>query len=170
MSYWQPLVIGSETIDLSHLEPFEFQIIPTSSTSFVTISVRFHDHCFTETFDPARHAMRIQSSQASLHEHRAFCPTRYKLSLQLPEIVRRLDGQRIASAREGNLVKITFADGKTYPMFFTLRKANSRRVELFVVSAYEWEREDSPAITGTMKFNVAIAKVLKVERPKFPRR
>ena len=170
MTYWQPLVIDGETIDLSHLEPFEFQVLPAQSDAPATVSVRFHDHCFTETFDPAKHAAPLRSSQASLHEQRAFCRERYDLSLALPGIIRDLDGRRVASTREGNLVRITLADGRTYPMFFTLRLSGRRRIEMFVVSAYHWTRATPPADTGEMKFNVAVAKVLKGEKPKFPRR
>ncbi|ODS57416.1 MAG: hypothetical protein ABS40_04140 [Agrobacterium sp. SCN 61-19] len=170
MPYWEPLTIDGQTYDLAHLEPFEFQITPTQSDVPATISVRFHDHCFTETFDPRKHTARIRTSQASLHEYRAFCLERYQLSFQLPQIIVGLDGKKVASTREGNLVRITLADGNTYPMFFTLRKARERRVEMFVVSAYIWERENPPADTGEMKFNLAVAKVLKGEKPKFPRR
>jgi hypothetical protein len=170
MPYWSPLAIDGVTIDLAHLEPFEFQVMPARHTAVATVSVHFHDHCFTETFDPARHAVAIQTNQASAHELRAFNVVRYELSKSLPGIIRALDGQRVASTREGNLVRVTLQDGTTYPMFFTLRRENNRRVKMFVVSAYPWDGPGKLVTTGEMKFNLALAKVLQGQRLHFPPR
>jgi hypothetical protein len=168
MPYWSPLIVDDAEIDLSHLEPFEFKVAPAGFEAEATVSVRFHDHCFTENYDSERHILPVRSSQASSAESRAFSTERYELSKLLPGIVRQLDGQRIASTREGNMVRITLQDGRTYPVFFTLRRESARRAALFVVSAYLWDRPSSPATTGAMRFNVALAKVLRGEKPKFP--
>jgi hypothetical protein len=168
MPYWSPLIIDNAEIDLSHLEPFEFSIVPVGFEVSATVSVRFHDHCFTVNYDSELHLHPIRSSQASSAELRAFSAQRYELSKLLPGIIRQLDGQRIASTREGNMVRITLQDGRTYPVFFTLRRESARRAALFVVSAYLWDRPSPPATTGAMRFNVALAKVLRGEKPKFP--
>ncbi|MGL4489256.1 MAG: hypothetical protein ACRCU5_07420 [Rhizobiaceae bacterium] len=170
MPYWSELIVGDVAIDLSHLEPFEFSILPLGLDELATISVRFHDHCFSETYDQTRHPSFIRTNQSASGELRAFDRARYELSKLLPEIVIQMDGQKIASTREGNMVKATLQNGQTYPVFFTLRRAGKRRVELFVVSAYIWSRPTAPATTGTMKFNLAVAKILKGERPTFPHR
>jgi hypothetical protein len=170
MPYWSPLIDDGVIYDLSHLEPFEFPIIPIGMTDAITLSVRFHDHCFTEEFDPARHVAVCVTNQSSKHEKRAFAPDRYSLSFHLPRIIRNLSGQKIASTREGNLVKITLADGRSYPMFFTLRYSSGRRVEMFVVSAYEWTKANKPATTGQMKFSLVVGKIARREKPKFPPR
>mgnify|MGYP003444491305 CR=1 FL=1 len=101
---------------------------------------------------------------------RAFSRERYELSKLLPDIVRQMDGQKVASTREGNMVKVTLQNGRAYPVFFTMRRAGKRRVELFVVSAYLWEKPTAPATTGAMKFNLAVAKILKGEKPAFPKK
>jgi hypothetical protein len=36
--------------------------------------------------------------------------------------------------------------------------------------AYDWNRPGWPADTGEMKFNIALAKVLRGEKPRFPPR
>jgi hypothetical protein len=169
MTYWLPISVDGVSYDLAHLEPFEFQVVPKGWTDPATVSVRFHDHCFTETFDPARHTKPIQTKQASKHEWRAFDADRYNRSLTLPQIVRSLATRRIASTRESNLVFIETGTGDRYVVFFTLRGAR-RRAELFVVSAYVWTRRDPPATTGEMRFDVALAKVLRGEKPRFPGR
>jgi hypothetical protein len=168
MAYWLPLHIDGVAIDLSHLEPFEFSVLPKGSDVEATVSVRFHDHCFTETFDGARHTGHVITTHASTHERRAFSSHRYELSKRLPSIILDLPQRRICSTRQGNLVRITTEDAKVYPVFFTLRHAGGRRMELFVVSAYEWTRDEKIATTGEMKFTVAIAKILRGEKPRFP--
>jgi hypothetical protein len=168
MPFWSELIVEGEATDLSHLEPFQFVVVPIGLEGDATISVRFHDHCFTEIFDPAKHGSAIRTNQASSSEMRAFSAKRYELSKLLPNIVRQMDGQKIASTREGNMVKVTLQNGQTYPVFFTLRRAGKRRVDLFLVSAYVWDKPAAPATTGSMKFNLAVAKVLKGERPVFP--
>ncbi len=170
MPYWSPIIIEGKPLDLTHLEPFEFVVMPAKHTVDATVSVHFHDHCFTETFDPKRHTTFIVTNQASKHEQRAFNPERYELSKHLPAIIRGLDNHRIASTREGNLVKVTLQDGTTYPMFFTLKKEGARRVRMFVVSAYPWDGANKVPTTGEMKFNLAVAKILQGQRPNFPRR
>ncbi len=47
-------------------------------------------------------------------------------------------------------------------------RASKRRVELFVVSAYAWNNITAPATTGAVKFNLAVAKILKGEKPISP--
>jgi hypothetical protein len=168
MPYWSELFVEGVATNLSHLEPFEFQVLPLGLEGDANISVRFHDHCFSESFDRTRHSSAIRTNQASSNELRAFSRERYELSKLLPAIVRQMDGQKIASTREGNMVKVTLQNGQIYPVFFTLRRAGKRRVDLFVVSAYVWDKPAAPATTGTMKFNLAVAKVLKGEKPAFP--
>jgi hypothetical protein len=127
MPYWSPLFIDNAEIDLSHLEPFEFSVLSAGLDTPATVNVRFHDHCFTKNYDSERHIQPVRSSQASSAELRAFSTERYELSKLLPGIVRQLDGQRIASTREGNMVRVTLQDGRTYPVFFTLRRESARR-------------------------------------------
>jgi hypothetical protein len=168
MTYWAPLVVDGVIYDLSHLEPFQFHVAPRGMTDAVTLNARFHDHCFTEVFDPLKHQERTSSSQYSAHEKRAFDPARYELSKLLPEFVKGLGGKRIASSRYGNLVRLELASGAAYAIFFTLRRVNDRRVDIFVVSAFQWSRKDKAATTGGMNFDVALAKTIEGKPLKFP--
>jgi hypothetical protein len=171
MPYWKPIRVGAEEFSLTHLEPFTFVLTPNGWNKQAGVSVRFNDHCFTEKFDGARHDKPLISQHASNHEHRAFCPIRYELSKNLPAFVRGMDGKRVAQTREGNLVRIELANGANYGVFFTLRREDANRCGLFVVSAYPFEKSKKVvAITGEMRFNVAVALVLDGRRPKFPPR
>lgn len=168
MLYWKPLTINGITIDLSHLEPFEFQILPKGSMERATIRVVFDDHCFSEEFEAARHGTPLPATHVSSHEERGFDADRYELSKLLPVQVREFDGKRIAQTRTGTLVRITLADGREYAIFFTLSKAGAAACEMFVMSAYPLERpKKSVVATGEMKFNVAVALVFSGKKPKF---
>jgi hypothetical protein len=168
MSYWKPLVIDGAIVDLSHLEPFDFQIIPTGVTVPATVHVVFNNHCFSEDFDAKRHDAPLPSTHIAPHEKRGFDIVRYGLSKSLPDHVRDFDGKRIAQTRAGTLVRITLTDGRDYGIFFTLKKTGAV-CEMFVVSAYPLERPKTQVIaTGEMRFNVAVVLVLAGKKPKFP--
>jgi hypothetical protein len=170
MSYWSETFVDGIALDLSHLEPFEFTVLPADADIHATVSVRFNDHCFSEDFDAAKHKKLFFTNQSATRERRGFSAERYELSKLLPAIIRDLDGKKIGYTRAGNLVRVTLADGRVYPMFFTLKLESRRRILMFVVSAYDWNRPGWPADTGEMKFNIALAKVLREEKPRFPPR
>ena len=172
MGYWPLLIISGNKTSLSHLEPFEFQCLPRDYSEPVTLSVRFNDHCFTTGFDPLKHDPLdiLPAILVAKTEKRVFCRERYKFSLFLPELIKALGCKRIASTRDGNLVRIESPDGQTYAIFFTLRKQNAARVNLFVVSAYPIGTGKKVAYTGEMKFDIALAKTLRGEKAKFPNR
>jgi hypothetical protein len=111
MTYWSPLVVEGLKYDLSHLEPFQFQVTPREISDPATISVRFHDHCFTTTYDTKKHLEITRSSQHSAREERTFDLNRYELSKLLPDFIKALDGKRIASSRHGNLIRAELASG-----------------------------------------------------------
>lgn len=172
MSYWSELRVKDVIIDLSHLEPFEFSCTARDYAEPATVSVRFNDHCFTKTFDPRLHVLAdcITTRQSARHERRVFCDIRYELSLSLPLIIRALGDKRVASTREGNMVRVEAKSGEAYAVFFTLRRHNARRADLFVVSAYPLDKGKRPADTGEMKFDLALVKILRGEKAKFPNR
>ena len=168
MPYWKPLTIDGVSIDLSHLEIFEFEMLPTGSPNKATIRVIFNNHCFSETYDTAVHAASLPATHTSAHETRGFDPERYELSKSLRGHIERFPGQRIAQTRTGTLVKVTLADGRDYGIFFTLKRLHASVCELFVVTAYPLDAHRRVAITGKMRFNLIVAKVLDGKKPKFP--
>ncbi len=168
--YWKPLVVDGFAVDLSHLEPFEFEVFPKESKDPAIVRVMFNNHCFSETFDPRRHKSQLPQTHVPAHENRALDHIRYKLSKALPDYVRALGKARIAQTRNDLLVRIEIAGrGTDYGIFFTLEKLGQSKCELFVISAYPLERpRHHVAVTGEMKFDVALARVLGGKKPKFP--
>lgn len=151
---------------------FRVQVLPRDHTRPITLNVRFNDHCFTTGFDPAKHdPMYIMPTMlVSKTEKRVFCPDRYSLSFQLPDLIKAFGNKRIASTRDGNLVRVESPDGQIYAIFFTLKKQSAARVNMFVVSAYPIGSGKKVADTGEMKFDIALAKILRGEKAKFPNR
>ena len=169
MSYWKPLIVDGNVIDLTHLEPFDFRVLPKGHQVPATIRVIFNNHCFSEIFNPTYHRAPLPATHVSPHEVRGFDEIRYQLSKILPAHVRDCNGRRIAQTRMGTLVRIALSDGRDYGIFFSLKKAGAAACEMFVLSAYPLERPKSQVIsTGEMKFNVAVALVLAGKKPKFP--
>jgi hypothetical protein len=169
MTYWKPLVVDGEPVDLSHLEPFGFQVLPKGLTEHTTIRVIFNSHCFSENFDAKRHSVPLPATHVSPHEERGFDPLRYKLSKSLPAHVLDFDGRRIAQTRSATLVRVTLADARDYGIFFTLKKIGAAACEMFIMSAYPLDRPKKTVVaTGEMSFNVAVAIVLSGRKPKFP--
>ncbi len=165
----EPLVVNGVIIDLSHLVRFEFSILPKDWENCATVRVAFNNHCFTQKFDPQVHAERIPWTHAAANDVRGFDQIRYNMSKRLPDLIRRLDGQRIAQTRKSSLVRLTLECGLNYAIFFSLKKAGNTVCDLFVLSAYPLDQSNvEVAVTGEMKFNVAVAKVLEGKTLKFP--
>lgn len=169
MPYWKPLSINGLDIDLSHLEPFTFSLLPKGWKEEALVRVSFNNHCFSEEFKKDIHGTPLPPSHVSRHETRGFDQLRYDLSKSLPRHIRGLDGRRIAQTRTATLVRLTTETGLTYGIFFSLKKRDRALCEMIVMSAYPLERAtNSVAATGEMKFNVAVAKVLEGKKLKFP--
>lgn len=171
MSRWLPIMVGGVTYDLAHLDPFTFDIVPRGWSRSAIVAVAFNDHCFTEKFDDARHTSPIVTPTSSGHETRGFSLERWRLSLELPDLIRNFDGKRVARTRNGNLVHLRTASGAEYGVFFTLRRSHGLRCALYVVSAYELGAKTArPAVTGEMRFETACALVLEGKPLRFPGR
>ena len=100
-------------------------------------------HCFTEEFDAARHDE--QAAYEHENETRAFDEFRYRLSLPLPNLFRKLGDQSVYHAHKGSffIIKNEWlpdrADGIPYAVFFRTHRAADRNdadVIERVVSAY----------------------------------
>jgi uncharacterized membrane protein YheB (UPF0754 family) len=172
MHQWPQLIINETKIELTHLNAFEFSCSARDVADVITVRVRFNDHCFTKRYNEHENTLNdiVPKQFSNRTEQRVFCKDRYLLSYQLPHIIKSLQNKRIASTRNGNLVRTETAEGQTYAVFFTLRKFNARVVDLFVVSAYPITLGKTIADTGEMKFDLALAKTIRGEKPRFPRR
>jgi hypothetical protein len=50
--YFKPVIFRGEVFDLTHLEPFSFDVDSRISKKRLRVHVTFSDHCFTRSYDP----------------------------------------------------------------------------------------------------------------------
>lgn len=162
--YFQAHLVGTKIYDLSHLNPFHFEVISTKVQRPIRISVRFTNHCFSEAFDPLKHTPEEPEIIDGL-KRRALCPIRYELSHELPGLIRGLAGGRTSvhetAARRNWMyaatVEVPIA-GTRYQIFFELRRAIKERrrlqdLEMVVESAYPADPgRAEPNILGRVGF------------------
>lgn len=142
MTPFSPKNFAGQTYTFEHLAPIT--VFEDFGGKPVRITYRFGCHCFTEDFDNARHT----PGHAYVHEHetRAFNPQRYKLSLQLPEILKTQIARGMIYKSKHNYtyisqVALDVGGGRKvdYPIFFSIEKDTTIQhpgVVIFIVSAY----------------------------------
>jgi hypothetical protein len=170
MSYWGiPLVVDGQTIDLAHLEPFTFAIVPVDFDYPVNIHVKFHHHCFSEKIGDNSPQAILRPPHGDRHQPRCFSPDRYELSKQLVLLIAGFDRKPISRSSNGNLVRIELPNGRSYAIFFTLRRIANSQCELTVVSAFSPENTRTIASSGSLKFSLAVCKILPNQPLKLPK-
>jgi hypothetical protein len=166
--YFLPLVVDGQGVAFDHLEPFQFGMASQVRPDGVVIDVRFSNHCFSETFDAARHAEPVVDVWDG-PRRRVFCPVRYGQSVALPDLVRALPTAHVFQTPETNFVRIAGGD---YRMFFRVKRAavgENHHLKLFVESAYSPEAGQAlaPAHMSKVRFAVLVDKTLRGEKLKF---
>jgi hypothetical protein len=138
--------------------------------------VQLHDSFGLHTFTRAVEAHdRKEVLYRDNREVRAFCPVRYKRSLDLPGIVRTLEIRRCEFARgeRGNInyVTIELAGGDRYAAFFDLRrfrKVGPNAVHLMVQSAYVLDPDKPSPGGGRIHFHALLGHALRGTVPRRP--
>ncbi len=169
--FFSPITINGETIEFDHLEPFQLLVPSEKVGRDLTVDVRFTNHCFSFGDEDT------EVEEGELYDHngrrRIFCPTRYELSLSLPDILERLNHPAAkvwqTTARR-NWTHIVQVDSPELPyegpyyVFFEIRKAASAGrggddLKMTVESAYhELEGYDTPKTVGKMGFQLLCGK------------
>ncbi|WP_456293331.1 hypothetical protein [Pseudomonas sp. AK106] len=162
-SYFPALVIAGTPIDLSHLEPFSFEVDSQLAKKMLRVHVTFSNHCFSKGYDAQRHPPNEPIIGQGQSRPRTFCPIRYRLSHVLPALIKNLaDWPRTkvweTSAERNWCYSITIEDPTgPYHVFFEVRRAAKDRrqwqdLQLVVESAYHEEDEGGPSLKGSMAF------------------
>lgn len=167
--YFPELVIDGQLVDLSHLEPFTFVFHSLLAKRDLRVHVTFSNHCFSHSYDPAIHPVDEKVMGAKSPRPRVFCPTRYRLSQQLPELVRGLNHPKVKvweTSRERNWcysIKIDDPEGP-YHVFFEVRRATKEKrqwqdLNMVIESAYHQDQDEGPDLKGSMAFVLLCGKV-----------
>jgi hypothetical protein len=175
VAYFEPIVIGQQAYDLSHLEPTAFAFFSERAKQKLRVHVTYSNHCFTERYESAKSLTGSPILTDGGGRERVFCPIRYALSLHLPIRIASLNDPRtkvseIAAQRNWcYTLRIDNPEGPYY-VFFEIRRAGRdaqrhQEINLTVESAYPLDAERvAPALKGAMGFHLLCGKVYLRER------
>lgn len=153
MSHFKKMHFGNTTYDLSHLDPFKLGIRFEGNAH--TALVRFSCHCFTVTFDAARHDNRAVYEHGS--ETRAFDTVRYRLSRSLPDLFRTLGNKPVYHTKRGSFFFIRRLPDETanivpYVIFFRTFEANMDDADVIVEVASAYTKPGMAHWAAPVKF------------------
>ncbi len=152
--YNRNLELDGDTYSFIHLAPFKFNVaIPAegknAGLSFV-LEVKFSTHCVSA--ETVNHPSKLFLDEGA--KERYFCLQRYKLSHELPEIIKSLQNRSCHHAKNRNYVTVEILDPggkkKNYHVFFSVRR-QPHSVLVFVESGYipsSYERPKGGKIGG----------------------
>ncbi|HDZ58145.1 MAG TPA: hypothetical protein ENI17_02695 [Pseudomonas xinjiangensis] len=169
--YFQSLRVGGDTLSLTHLEPFTFLVDSNKARKKLRVHVTYSTHCFTRRFyHGSEHPDGYPLLDIDTPRPRIFCPVRYRLSIQLPELIGGLNQPSIkvlqTTSRRNWAYSITILHpAGPYHVFFELSRSAKHQkswqdLNLVVESAYhEDPNEEPPSFLGTMGFVLLCGKV-----------
>lgn len=174
---WKDFQLGDELCSLVHLHPFAFEVVVPAAKDKperrYVLNVIFSLHCFTRG---CREGEDIAPNLAygDNRETRIFDVERYRLSRQLPDIVRGLAERKCYHDKHGNfyVFESQDADGvkKYYSVFFSLSKAGKKTgLNLFITTAHlrdepPYAKDKKPIRFRVILHNISTGK--PVNRPK----
>ncbi|VVO33979.1 hypothetical protein [Pseudomonas fluorescens] len=165
-AYFPVLIIGDQTYDFAHLEPFTFTIASQLAGRDLRVHVTFSSHCFSQGYDQATHPVGEPIILDGAGRPRTFCAIRFRLSLELPTVIQGLNHPRSkvreTAARRNWAYSMTIQDpAGPYHVFFEIRRAAKEKpqdLNLVVESAYH-QTEQPPRLLGKMGFILLCGKV-----------
>lgn len=139
---WGKKRIAGTVYDLTHLDPFEFDV-PRANGVPLVLQVQFGSHTFTEAFTPL-HSRDLAISDGS-GPLRAFCLHRYSHSLSLPAAVRQaVSGDVCLNEGRFNIAASLPGLEGPYLIAFKLRPKKTKKFDgvMTVVSAHHRPKMD----------------------------
>ena len=172
-SFFPTLLVAGAPINFNHLEPFQFLVATEARPGGARIDVRFSNHCFSETYNPATHSGSIVDVW-DRGLRRVFSRQRYDLSLGLRGIVEALPTSPIFLTPEANFVRVITAGNKgisEYRVYFNAKHGrDGSDVSLFIESAYPPDFSKQvlkPSQMTKVRFSVLVDKTIRGEKIKF---
>lgn len=174
---WQAPTIGGNIYDLSHLDDFDFEfIVPAKDDKpeqVYLINVLFSMHCFTRGIRDGE-SYHPELLYRDSRETRLFDERRYRLSMQLPDIIREIGTRRCFHTPYGSFFTIEVIEEGENRLHYTIYFKVSRSVKrgglnLFVESAYPQDKitqpfRPTPIRFGIIAYNVTTGKPIKRQK------
>ncbi|CRI54978.1 hypothetical protein [Pseudomonas sp. CCOS 191] len=153
--WWEHLSVGAievagEPWCLQHLRAHSHEVqLPGSGVQpsiAVMLRLEYSSHCVSHG---ARQGLALDFDSIGLDSlvidhrgiYRAFCPTRHRLSLQLPAIMCNLADRQCLFTGHSNWLTLEgnqfgFPEGSHYEVYFNMRREAATSLRIYVESAY----------------------------------
>ncbi len=169
---WGVFSIGETEHDLTHLDPYTLKVSPTAEDApTYKVLVKASHHTFTRKILPEDLQDRHFGDEG--RDVRCFCEDRYRLSLQIPQIVSTdalnkayFPHHRHAQAmRNYLLVDGVSGVSDPYVIVFNLEAARSVDADatMFIVSAHAKPNLPPKRQLDSIKFSTLVSKVVRGE-------
>ena len=155
---WNPFHRDGNTYDLSHLHPFELELIQPAiggdPERIYNFNVAFSLHCFSKAAEEGDNPVLEYSDN---REIRMFCFDRYRLSFHLPDIIREIHTKHCNHSGKGNffIVELMTDEGEhvEYEIYINVTKPTSKGTpkQLYVHSAFVRTKDSKPYRHKTKK-------------------
>ena len=166
-----------DVVSIAHLAGGEITCPCEVVKRDLVIRVAYKHHCYTEAFDEEKHSREEIIIYDSPERPRVFCPVRYKLSLELPALLKELPKARVFQTPEARnyvyVVSLTVSN-QLYEIYFMLQRAqheDKADLRLTVESAYPDEKRPiTKKRPNAIRFLVLAQKTLMRQEIKFAAR
>lgn len=176
-----PILHDGQEMPIEHLAPMHMTCGCKPIKRDLLIRVIFTKHCYTEAFDAERHTKEQIILFDAPDRARVFCPTRYGLSLGLPDIMANLHTKKVNQTAERRNYVYALPlelDNQLYEIYFMLQRAGAGDrgelipdLRLTVESAYPVQVPTIvPKRANSIRFSILAYKVLKKEQVRFAAR
>jgi hypothetical protein len=158
---------------MGHLAPMIINCPCDPIGRALSVRVTFKNHCVTQAYDPVRHDISEIVFRDGPGRHRVFCPTRYRLSHGLPQLMTELPTRRVhqtSQARNYLFAAPMAVGGCDYLVFFMLQRAapgDGIDLRLTVESAYASDQVVLKKRPRAIRFLILARKVLMGEVVRF---
>jgi hypothetical protein len=175
--YFSPVWVGGRRVALSHLDPFTMNLQSEKLGKLLRVAVTFSTHCFSETRGKIPHPDGDTVIDHDTAKPRTFCPIRYELSKQLPDIVRGLETKTITlTSFQRNWVHTLLIERPEgpYHVFLEIQRAPRERrtwqdLEVVIESAYH-QTDKPPAVSGSPRAFMVVCADIYAPPPQRPQR
>lgn len=165
--YWKPHNEAGQSYDLTHLHPFDLDIVQPASgdkpANTYQSEVIFSIHCFTRNKKDGER-VGLDRMYSDTRESRVFCPDRYELSRLLPDFVRNID--KGLDTGKGNFLTFKAMNSSgvaiEYTVFFTLSRSSKIKgtLNFYINSAYPQDPGLRKKRLKPMKLHIIAKRVL----------
>jgi hypothetical protein len=161
--YFPNLIVEGNTYEFTHLNAFHMSFYSMNAKKDLRLYVVFTNHCFTISYIGGMPTNGMPIIDVNTPRPRLFCPIRYQLSKDLPDIINKMNNGKVKvheTATRRNFVhsiKIESPSGP-YHLFIDIKKGTEKDrdhhdIKVVIESAYHQD-EEPPKLLGKIGFHI----------------